>query len=300
MNIEKMKYFMDLYECRSFTETAKRNYISQASISQYITSLEKEFDTQFFDRKVTPIRPTKAGDRFYQEARILVKQYENMQDQMKNLSEKIVPKIRLAYTSVIDLQLLLPFIMFLREKDIRLQIVLEKVACKDIDAYVSNNLCDLALSFSDEFSNSHLTYISLKKGRYNVLVSKQHPLFEKEFITVEELYQCPLLMLSEEKMGESFHTMKERSIADGFFPKIERTVDEFEASFFYIISDNLIGFVTDGYDVENFAGMIRSIPIDQSQHSYNIVLAYIDQNQNSGLKQFLETLSEYQKIQYPI
>lgn len=44
MHIEKLKYFIDLYECRNYIETARKNFISQASISQYISSLEKEFN----------------------------------------------------------------------------------------------------------------------------------------------------------------------------------------------------------------------------------------------------------------
>ncbi|MCF2666314.1 LysR family transcriptional regulator, partial [Streptococcus alactolyticus] len=44
-------------------------FISQASISQYISSLEKEFNTKFFDRSVTPIQPTLAGKMLYNNAK---------------------------------------------------------------------------------------------------------------------------------------------------------------------------------------------------------------------------------------
>ena len=43
MHIEKIKYFLDLYDCGSYTETARRNYISQTAVSQFIHSLEQEF-----------------------------------------------------------------------------------------------------------------------------------------------------------------------------------------------------------------------------------------------------------------
>ncbi|MBZ2155667.1 LysR family transcriptional regulator [Streptococcus anginosus] len=75
MHIEKLKYFIDLYECRNYTETAKKNFISQATISQYISSLEKEFDTKFFDRTVSPIQPTLSGKLFYNNAKLLLKQF---------------------------------------------------------------------------------------------------------------------------------------------------------------------------------------------------------------------------------
>ncbi|MDL4842108.1 helix-turn-helix domain-containing protein [Aquibacillus rhizosphaerae] len=74
MNIEKIKYYIDLVECRNFTETAKKNFVSQTTISQQIASLEKEFDMKLIDRKQIPIEPTQAGWLFYGEAVVLWKQ----------------------------------------------------------------------------------------------------------------------------------------------------------------------------------------------------------------------------------
>ena len=50
MKIEKLKYFIDLYETGSFTQTAKINYISQTSVTQFIYSLEEEFQVKLFNR----------------------------------------------------------------------------------------------------------------------------------------------------------------------------------------------------------------------------------------------------------
>ncbi len=51
MNIEKIKYFIDLVESGNFTYTAQKNFVSQTTISQQIHSLEKEFGAQLIDRK---------------------------------------------------------------------------------------------------------------------------------------------------------------------------------------------------------------------------------------------------------
>jgi DNA-binding transcriptional LysR family regulator len=57
INIEKIKYYIDLVDCRSFTETAKRNYVSQTTISQTIAALEETFQIRLINRKKTPIEP---------------------------------------------------------------------------------------------------------------------------------------------------------------------------------------------------------------------------------------------------
>lgn len=102
MHIEKIKYFLDLYNCCNYTETARKNYISQASLSQYINSLEDTFHVRLFDRVVSPIVPTTAGDVFYGEAKILWIQYQNMLNKMSHVNQKKVQPLRIAYTSVTD------------------------------------------------------------------------------------------------------------------------------------------------------------------------------------------------------
>jgi DNA-binding transcriptional LysR family regulator len=293
MHIEKLKYFVDLYECKNFTETARRNFISQASISQYITSLEKEFDVVFFDRAVNPIQATLAGKLFYNNAKLLLKQYEETKTQIQNAIEIATPKLTLAYTSLNDLKLLLPFVTYLKKKSVLINIELEKVDCKDIESYLTKGIADLGLSFADEFPSDSLSRLVIKSGNYNALVSEGHPLFNNDFITLNELYKYPLLMLSEESMGESFLVMKERSLEDGYFPNIARTVDDFEEGFFYILSEQLIGFATEDYNLERLDGVIRSIPIEGSKHTYEIVLAYQQKNDNQAIQSFVQQLKTY-------
>lgn len=293
MHIEKLHYFVDLYECKNYTETAKKNFVSQATISQYISTLEKEFDATFFDRTVMPIEPTLAGKLFYNNAKLLLKQYDETKVQIRNSIEITTPKIRLAYTSLNDLKLLLPFITHLKKNSVPINIELEKVECKDVETYLVKGIADLGLSFADEFLSDKLSTVTLKSGKYNALVSEGHPLFKHKVIGINELYKYPLLMLSEESMGESFLTMKERSLEDGYFPNIARTVDDFEEGFFYILSEQLIGFGTEDYNLEQLEGVIRSIPIAGSKHTYDIVLAYQKNSVNKTILDFMEKLEAY-------
>ena len=57
---------------------AKKNYISQASLSQFISSLEQEYDSTLFDRKNSPITPTHKGTVFYNQAKLILKQYDHL------------------------------------------------------------------------------------------------------------------------------------------------------------------------------------------------------------------------------
>ncbi|MCR5581037.1 MAG: LysR family transcriptional regulator, partial [Pseudobutyrivibrio sp.] len=131
MHVDKLKYYIDLYDCRSFTETAKKNFISQAALSQFISSLEKQFGLVFFNRNVTPIEPTVAGSRFYEESKILYRQYENMLNEMTRIKEDVLPPLRIAYSSTVDIQALLPYIPVFKEKYPNAELQLNKIKLKE-------------------------------------------------------------------------------------------------------------------------------------------------------------------------
>ena len=61
MRLERLPIFIDLYETRSYTKTAQKNYVSQASVTQLVNSLEEEFGVKLFDRSTLPIQATAAG-----------------------------------------------------------------------------------------------------------------------------------------------------------------------------------------------------------------------------------------------
>ncbi|MFV8807468.1 LysR family transcriptional regulator [Aerococcus urinaeequi] len=297
MYIEKLKYFIDLYECGNFTETARKNFISQASVSQYITALENEFQTSLFNRHVTPIQPTEQGKYFYEQAQILLHQYQNMQQKMADFSTNTLPTLKLAYTSYEDLSQLISFMSYLKEKESPLRFELVKISCKDVDYFVQNEVCDMALSFLDEFQSKDLSTFTITKGQYQAVVPKAHPLFENEVIALSDLYEYPLVLLSEERMGpNTFALMQERSQRDGYKAQIAKTIEDFESAFFYVISENLIGFVTEEYDMSRYGDQLKKIPLAISNHTYEIVLGYRTDTPNPAIHYFIQELTSYHKI----
>lgn len=291
MHIDKLKYYIDLYECKNFTETAKKNFISQAALSQFISSLEKQFGLSLFDRSQTPIKPTAAGTSLYEESKILYKQYEYMLERMDRIKTESMPALRIAYSSPVDIQALLPIVSRFKESYPDAELKLNRITLKEADEYISKELCDLVVSFSTEFiENKHTKFKVLKEGRYMAVVGKGHDLFDKNVITTEELYKYPLIMLSKEVIGNLYDKMLERVKEDGFKPIIEKTVDDIESEMFSIITDGFIGFAPESQSLSDFGDSIKMIPIEGSSHKYCIAACYLKENKNQTLKAFLELI----------
>ncbi|WP_077610180.1 LysR family transcriptional regulator [Clostridium sp. Marseille-P2415] len=290
MNIEKIKYFIDLIECRNFTDTAHKNFVSQTTISQQIASLEKEFDIQLIDRKKIPVEPTEAGWIFYNDAVIIWKQYQLMKEKMKNFIAHHTLVLRIEYAGVMDIRSLLPSITKFKEMYPNISIELNKVLLKDISDYLQKGLYDIAVTFDSEFAGKEAIITeTLEQGSYCAVVSDKHPLYHCDKIHVHELYRYPLIMLDPSVIGTSYSKMLQRSEEDGYKPNIARTADDVESEIFYILTEGMVGFFPEQYQFENHLDRLKIIPIEDSKHRYKIVIASLRNNGNPAVKLFMKT-----------
>ncbi len=65
INEAGIRCFLSLAQTLSFTETARRMYMTQQSVSKYIAKLEEDLGFQLFLRTHHYVRLTKAGENFY-------------------------------------------------------------------------------------------------------------------------------------------------------------------------------------------------------------------------------------------
>lgn len=289
MNIEKIKYFIDLVECKKFTDTAKKNYVSQTTISQQIASLEKEFGVLLIDRKKIPVEPTQAGRLFYSEAILLWKQYNQMKTKMMIYQQGCEQIISIEYAASTDIQLLLEIIPPFQKEHPNIKIQLNKVLLKDIAEYLKKGIYDMAITFDSElYDSQNILTQSLYQGNYCAMVSKTHPLYHASFIHINELYDYPLVMLNPTVIGTSYYQMIQRAIEEGYEPKIQRTVDDVETELFYIVTENLIGFFPDNYQSSYIGQNVKLIPLKNSQHKFEIVAGFLKENTNDALHTFLK------------
>ena len=116
MEIRQFTYVSMVAECGSFTKAAARLFITQPALSNYINKLEEDLGVRLFDRSVTPVKLTYAGEQYLEYAKngqILV---EGLQRKMRDISQNQTGRLGLGLPSeriIYMLTLLLP--VFQRE-----------------------------------------------------------------------------------------------------------------------------------------------------------------------------------------
>lgn len=74
MDLKSLKYFISVYELKSFSAAAKACFIAQPSISSAIAQLEQQLNVQLFVRHARGVTPSEQGEKLFPLAKQLLGQ----------------------------------------------------------------------------------------------------------------------------------------------------------------------------------------------------------------------------------
>ena len=98
MNLNQLRYFTAVAECRSFTKAANQYYISQTAITQQIRAMEEAMGVRLFDRNNRPVALTPAGSVFLMEAKAILERMDKALIRVREASTGLVGTLRVGYT----------------------------------------------------------------------------------------------------------------------------------------------------------------------------------------------------------
>lgn len=83
MTLDQLNYLLVLSEEQNVTRAAQRLYITQPTLTTFITKLEKELGTKLFDRTRNPVRTTENGKLYIQKMRELLLAEQQLKEELK-------------------------------------------------------------------------------------------------------------------------------------------------------------------------------------------------------------------------
>ena len=200
MNTTQIKCFLALADTLNYTRAATRLYMSQPSLSRQIVSLEKELNTQLVIRDQKQVRLTPAGA-------LLASELGGIQSAADSLIER-VQSVGQGYAGTLSVgilegqwvgagltQLLRGFLETYPNTDLCI--------CQDSFAGLRGKLLSgkLDVAVTLHFDVEGLEGVSCRKygeDRAVLAVSRRLPLGEKEHITMEDILEETMLVISPE------------------------------------------------------------------------------------------------------
>ena len=96
MPLRTVELFCDVVALRSFSKAAVERNVTQSSVSQSISALEKRLGVQLIDRGKRPFQLTAAGAVYHEGCRALLDEFRKLEDRVRTIVDKVVGRVRIA------------------------------------------------------------------------------------------------------------------------------------------------------------------------------------------------------------
>ena len=147
MNFLNLYYFRVAAEELSFTNAAKRLFISQQSLSNHISRLENEFGVILFNR-TQPITLTEAGKSLYASSKVLLQQKEQIEKSMQDIRDFRKGELTLGISTSRGAVMLPKILPEFRSAFPQIKLNLVEGTTKEINQALFEGRADLCIGFA--------------------------------------------------------------------------------------------------------------------------------------------------------
>ncbi len=214
MNSTQIDYFLTLCKYKNYSETARRLYVSQPTVSKQIAALEEELGFKLFDRSTTSLHLTMQGammKKAFSEARDIIS--ESWSD-AKNLHDRIADTVQIAFLegSGVGSIMINPFSDVIHQFRDKINISINFMTHKQLNEALKNNEIDIGVTLLDEVrGNNTLDYTRLNVIHFSIVAHKSLGVIQNNILDVSRVRQLPFYISSEGSLGiKSFQKELER------------------------------------------------------------------------------------------
>ena len=248
MNILHMKYALEVAKAGSLTKAAKVLFVAPPNISRSVKELEADLGIEIFIRTTKGVKLTPEGEEFIAFAQRILSQIEAQEQFYKNELPKVqrfsisVPRacyISEAFAEFTKSLKKNTAEVFYRETNAKHTI--QDVANDDYNLGVIRYAVNYDRYFKEMLEGSGITYELIKEFTFALIMSREHPLADKDDLTLADLKEYIEITKADSYVPEfSFAAQGEKNIASD----VDRRIYIFErASEFDLLSTNTDTFM---------------------------------------------------------
>ncbi|CAM4520615.1 DNA-binding transcriptional LysR family regulator [Paenibacillus endophyticus] len=197
---DKLQTFLTLVECRSFTETAKRLYTSQPTVSNHIQQLENQYGAALFHRSGKSVVLTNKGKILYDYAQRIMSLYQEAASELQNDTQQgLHIYICKDLNTYLLSDVIKRFIDKYPDKSSTLQVV-ENVEIQKKLQLKKTNLAIMPLTETNDYSEYGYDSETLFAEDLLLVASPEHPWSKRKMLYLRDLSHQKLLVPKNEQL----------------------------------------------------------------------------------------------------
>lgn len=195
-SLTQVEYALAVEKHRHFGKAAKACHVSQPTLSQQLQKLEEEVGVILFDRLQKPIIPTVAGQRFLEQAKVVIRESEKLLYFAHKKGELVSGEFKLGIIPTVASDLIPLFISQFSKLYPGVDLTIEELKTETVLGEIKNDRLDggiLATPIDEVGFKTHPLYYE----PFVLYLSKDHPLLEKKSIVAHDLDGSEMWMLTD-------------------------------------------------------------------------------------------------------
>ena len=196
MNINQLRYFIELSRSRSFSKASRNLRISQPALSLQIQKLEEEFNFALIDRTMRPLKLTQEGEIFFEKSLNILQLVDDLDNLSIDLEEVVQGKLRIGIIPTLSPYLTPLFIDDIAENYPNLYLEIIELSTADIISQLTYNEIDLGI-LSTPVTAKNIGFTPLFYERFFLYVSEKSSIADCEKISPADVPKDELWFLKE-------------------------------------------------------------------------------------------------------
>ena len=225
MTLTQLSYIVAVDRYRHFATAAEKSYVTQPTLSMQIHKLEDELGVTIFDRSKSPVVPTEIGKKIIREAKEILKQSKHIEDLASMSEEELQGTFRVGIIPTIAPYLLPLFLRSFTERYPKVKLIFEELVTDELLTLMDQDHLDVGI-IATPVEQGHVFEEDLYYEPFIGYVSREHPLAEKEKLTVDDLGIANLWLLNE---GHCFRDQTVKLCKKQRKDQLENSSIEFES-----------------------------------------------------------------------
>ncbi|SET11136.1 LysR family transcriptional regulator [[Clostridium] polysaccharolyticum] len=215
MNLNQLKYAVEVAQCKSINATAHALFISQSTVSTTIKDLEEELGIVIFNRSNKGITLTKEGETFIHYANNIMQQYYLLEEKY---GEKKKQKEHFSISMHHSTFATKVFARIVKEFGLKeYEYSIYETKTKEVLEQVGNGKSELGILYISSFNqayyekvfkNLNLEFQMITEYDVYAYVREEHPLAGHDIIKLEQLEEYPCLIFDQDE-NSSFYFYEE-------------------------------------------------------------------------------------------
>lgn len=224
MTLNQIRYFLTLAECLSFTQAARKLYLSQPTLSKQIAALEKELGYALFVRNQHSVQLTSQGSLLQKNLKLPMQCIDSALEEAEKLSRgKQQLKVGILTGQIVpdDFSNKL---LNLVDRFEKLDVIVERQSFSALREGLLTGIYDLILTLQfDVDDEPEIEYQPIHEGSGVVAVMhRDHPTVRKDVWSIQDFRDEYFVVISPEESPNAYKFVDYLCKDSGFTPKIRK------------------------------------------------------------------------------